>query len=232
MTLLNLTLIVPCYNEHSNLEIILDHYVKKRYSELFHLLIVDNGSSDQTKSLLKHTSQDGVSSLRVEVNQGYGHGLLAGISCANTDLVGWIHADQSTLLDEVAKLIPLAGDLDFFIKGVRLNRPLSQRMFSLLMSRLCSWILSQKLYEINAQPSIYPRDFLLERQRPPQDFSIDLFFYYFAKRNGLQEQRIKIDFVDRLIGVSTWKNGIHSVILMGIKTLSASWKMRDKKCLK
>lgn len=225
---MSFTVIVPCYNEYSNLEIILDTYVKKRYSGLFQLLIVDNGSSDQTRDFLERINEKGVSSLRVEVNQGYGHGLLAGISYANTDFVGWIHADQSSLLDEVAKLFPLVGDLDLFIKGVRLNRPISQQIFSILMSIFCSLILRQRLYEINAQPSIYPRSFLLECQKPPQDFSIDLFFHYFAKRKGLREQRVRVDFVDRLIGVSTWKSGIHSIFLMGLKILSASWRMRVK----
>jgi glycosyltransferase involved in cell wall biosynthesis len=231
MERVNLTLIVPSFNEHANLNVLVDKYVRNEYSRQFNLLIVDNGSKDETSNFLKNTKTLGISSVRVEVNQGYGHGLLMGISHANTDYVGWIHADQESLLEIVVESHQSVLDDNCFIKGVRLSRPFSQKIFSNLMAVFCSLLLREKLYEINAQPSIYPKSFLVEQINPPKDFSIDLFFHYMAKKNRLNEIRVKVEFVDRLIGVSTWKKGLLSIVMMGSRTLAASWKMRNKKFL-
>ncbi len=222
------TFVVPCFNEELNLRNLVLEFEQEKHYERFNLLIVENGSTDGSLQYLMQLRIPNLEFVRVEQNRGYGNGLLFGISSAKTRFVGWIHADQHNLLSEIASWDLDAIKENEFIKGIRKNRPVSQKVVSLGMERICSMILGQKLKEINAQPSLYPREFLVKWENPPLDFSLDMFFYSKAKLDRLIETRKNVLFVDRTIGSSNWKRGIQSIVLMGLKTIKASWSFRRR----
>lgn len=225
------TFLVPCFNEKENLSNLILEFEREKYFEKFNLLIVENGSNDNSLEYLMHLHVPNLKFVRVVKNLGYGNGLVTGIASASTEFVGWIHADQHNLLSEIAKwdLESLHGSE--FIKGYRKKRPFSQKMVSLGMEWICSLILGHRLRDINAQPSLYPKHFLLDCVNPPHDFSLDLFFYFNAKLNGLKEIRKDVLFVDRIVGFSNWKRGISSIFLMSLNTIKACRKLRQQsKC--
>lgn len=225
------TILVPCFNEKENLRNLVLDFEREKYFEKFNLLIVENGSNDNSLDYLMRLNVPNLKFVKVWNNRGYGNGLIVGISSADTEFVGWIHADQRNLLSEIARWDLESMKHHGFIKGYRTKRPLSQKVVSLGMEWICSLILGQRLREINAQPSLYPRYFLLESDNPPHDFSLDMFFYFKAKVYGLEEIRREVLFVDRMVGYSKWKRDISSIFFMSLNTVKASWKMRQQsKC--
>ena len=58
--------------------------------------------------------------------------------------------------------------------------------------------------DINAQPTLFRRDFYRTWQSPPHDFSLDLFAYHQALVAGLEVQRFPVRFGERAHGVSHW----------------------------
>jgi len=205
---MRLSLIIPCYNEAANLPLLLEHCCKLTEQEDIELILVDNGSTDDSPLVLKTLlpSYPGCRSVRVDINQGYGFGILAGLKAASGDILGWTHADMQT--DPQDALIGLElfekHGLNSFVKGRRYGRPLADVAFTVGMSFFETVLLGKPLWDINAQPTLFTRQFFETWRKPPHDFSLDLFAYYQARQAGLNVYRFPVLFGARAHGVSHW----------------------------
>ena len=94
------SLVIPCYNESKNLPALIKSCEKLIKSYDIEVVIVDNGSNDDTrekfKTLVKGKSK--IKLLRVDVNKGYGNGILEGLRFSKGDIIGWTHADMRIIL--------------------------------------------------------------------------------------------------------------------------------------
>src|SRR5687767_5661244 len=93
----HVSIVVPCYNEESIIGYTIPKLVGafEKVGYRLELIAVDNGSSDRTTPMLKEMEQKYRSVVyhRVEVNQGYGHGVLCGMEVCTAPWVGMIPAD-------------------------------------------------------------------------------------------------------------------------------------------
>ena len=92
------SLIIPCYNESANLPLLLERCKGLVERPGVEVILVDNGSTDASPQVLERLlpSYPGCRSVRVEVNQGYGFGILSGLRAAQGEILGWTHADLQT----------------------------------------------------------------------------------------------------------------------------------------
>ncbi|MEM7041796.1 MAG: glycosyltransferase family 2 protein [Pseudomonadota bacterium] len=207
---MKLALVIPCYNEAAGLPELMRRCFDVTSSCDADVILVDNGSTDDTPkllpSLLKGHAR--MRSVRVEVNQGYGRGILAGLHAADADILAWTHADlQTDPMDVVEglRLFQQAPDPEtLFVKGRRFGRPLADVVFTIGMSAFETMLLQRGLWDINAQPTMMPRSFFQTWHEPPEDFSLDLYAYYTAKLNGLSIERFPVRFGERAHGMSHW----------------------------
>jgi len=230
---MNLSLVIPCYNEAKNLPLLLP-----RCAELTaavsgaEVILVDNGSCDETPEVLAELLSQfpGCRSVRVEVNQGYGFGILSGLAAATGDILSWTHADMQTNPSDVAKGFALFAEApqpeNLFVKGRRYGRPLADVIFTHGMSLFETLLLSHALFDINAQPTMFHRAFFKTWQRPPHDFSLDLFAYYSAKRAGLALRRFPVQFGARAHGASHWNVNWRGKLKFIRRTLDYSFRLR------
>ena len=96
------------------------------------------------------------------VNQGYGYGILHGLKSCNSEYVGWTHADMQTDPNDVVKAWGIAKESpekNVYVKGNRKGRPLGDSFFTWGMGVFESIYMGKKLYDINAQPNIFPKSF-------------------------------------------------------------------------
>ena len=172
------------------------------------VILVDNGSTDQSCALLEQLlpAYPGCRSVRVEVNKGYGHGILAGLKQASGEILGWTHADMQTDPLDALRGLELfdAHGSDIFVKGRRYGRPFADLSFTVGMSVFESCLLRRPLWDINAQPTMFSRSFFESWSRPPDDFSLDLYAYYAARQKGLPVYRFPVKFGERAHGSSHW----------------------------
>jgi len=68
------------------------------------------------------------------------------------------------------------------------------------MGIMSSIMLGKKLNDINAQPKMFHRSFLKLADDAPDDFSLDLYFYYTAVKNKMKILNLPVYFKDRLYG--------------------------------
>lgn len=230
------SLVIPCYNESENVPLIVER-VGDRNSSVFELILVDNGSSDNTLKEINRMKKEVnyIKSVILETNQGYGGGILAGLQIATGEILGWSHADLQTdpgkvvdYLMESKELFDNYGNL-LFLKGRRTKRRLFDNFFTVSMSLFESLILRKMLWDINAQPSIFHRTFFQSWINPPKDFSLDLYVLYLAKLKGFVIRRRKFVFNDRNYGTSSWNQGLISKIKFIKRTVKFSLTLKRGK---
>jgi glycosyltransferase involved in cell wall biosynthesis len=229
---MKISLIIPCYNESKNLPSLIEK-CRQLDSEIFEVIIVNNGSTDDSSNVLSslmNSEYSFIKSIKVDVNQGYGHGILCGLKSSTGNFIGWTHADlQTDPLDsnQVRDLIKQYGE-NIFIKGQRYGRPISDVIFTVGMSFFESILLKKLLWDINAQPTFFPRKFFDEWNSPPNDFSLDLFAYYQAKKNDLKVIRFPVFFGKRLHGHSHWNIDFKSKWKFIKRTIQFSLLLRKR----
>ncbi len=224
------SLVIPCFNEEKNLPHLIKRCRKILDRNDTQLILVDNGSTDNSKKILLDydLKYKNLCVVYVEKNQGYGFGILSGLSKAKGDIMGWTHADMQTDPNDFIKGLDFFKDSsnNIFVKGKRYGRPFSDTFFTIGMSIFESLLLRKKLWDINAQPTIFSKSFFLSLKNPPNDFSLDLYFYYKAIQSNLKILRFPVLFDKRMYGTSSWNIGLKSKIKFIRRTINYSFKLK------
>ena len=226
----NFSIVIPCYNESGNLLKLIDICKKELCANGVEVILIDNGSTDGSDKILKtiKDSDQLLKSYRLEKNQGYGGGILYGLSKAKGQYIGWTHADLQTDPADVLNGFKLMDSDKIFVKGSRVGRPIADNIFSIGMGIFESIILRTKLWEINAQPTIFSKKFFLSWSDPPEDFSLDLYSYVMAKKNNLSIKRLTVFFPERFYGNSSWNTGLKSKLALIQRTIKFSFQLKKR----
>lgn len=219
-----LSVIVPCYNESGNIPLIIKRFTEcLKGCENVEILLVDNGSTDDSADIFEKELSMALPCFKlvtVDVNQGYGFGILRGLEAARGDVLAWTHADMQTDPKDVFiawDLYQKHGDDQLFVKGKRRNRKLLESFFTWGMQCIASWVLKTKLDDINAQPKLFSKVFYQDhvKYNAPQDFSLDLYALYKAKMYASRVIEVPVDFAKRTHGEAkgggSWKTRIHLI---------------------
>src|SRR5262249_49272577 len=107
-----LSLVIPAFNEEHGIAPAISEAndALSQMADKYEVLIVDDGSSDQTRSVAEREAQQRphVRILHHEHNRGYGAALRTGFEAARFDLVAFTDADCQFDLRDLSRLAPLA----------------------------------------------------------------------------------------------------------------------------
>jgi glycosyltransferase involved in cell wall biosynthesis len=229
---MKLSIVVPCYNEEKNIPLILEKFDKVIKTEDIEVVLVNNGSTDSSKQIFNELIPKYLFArvVEVKVNQGYGFGITSGLRESRGEFIGYTHADMQTDPNDVIKALSIIENEENFkncyVKGNRKGRPFFDQIFTIGMSLFETIYLGKKLWDINAQPNIFHRNFFEGLFDPPKDFSLDLFLLYIAQKKGLKVIRFDVLFPPRIYGQSKWNTGISSKIKFIKRTLNFSFKLK------
>lgn len=214
------SIVVPCYNEEDNIPLLLDRFSTVITRDDIEVVLVDNGSTDNSQEIIGKLipNYKFARSIKVEVNEGYGYGIIQGLKACRGDYIGWTHADMQTDPGDWMKAIDIVeknghGE-KIYVKGNRKGRPLFDQFFTSGMSIFETLYLGKVLYDVNAQPNVFSREFFDTWNNPPKDFALDLYALYMARKQNMKIVRFDVQFPERIHGQSHWNNG----------SLKAKWK--------
>jgi glycosyltransferase involved in cell wall biosynthesis len=206
-----LSIVVPCYNEGETIPHLLRRYAKALEGrDDIEVILVNDGSKDTTKEVLESQKPlyPFLSVVHVEPNAGYGNAVTTGLHASTGELIGWTHGDLQTPPEDMLRALTLFEQYKvgrpLYVKGKRYGRPFFDVVFTFGMSVFESVLFGTVLTDINAQPNVFKREFLKKWNNPPKDFSLDLYVYLLAKRNGYSVKRFPVHFGKRFAGVSSW----------------------------
>ena len=111
---IKISVVIPAYNEgvriNERIKDISEMLDKKESVSDYELVIIDDGSSDETKTLLKNNSHSKVKYILLPDNHGKGHALRTGALNSRMEYVAFFDADKdlpvsnlSVLIDEIQK---------------------------------------------------------------------------------------------------------------------------------
>lgn len=225
------SLVIPCYNEADNLPLLLERCREVAcLPEKREVILVDNGSTDNSPEILEKLLPEypGCRSIRVENNQGYGFGILSGLRAAQGKILGWTHADMQTDPQDAIRGLAYFRQhgMNSYVKGKRYGRPFTDTFFTVGMSFFETLLLNKPLWDINAQPNLFPRSFFESWENPPHDFSLDLYAYYQAHCHNLNIHRFPVHFGKRAYGISHWNINWASKVKFIKRTLEFSFTLK------
>ncbi|CAI3222210.1 Glyco_trans_2-like domain-containing protein [Clostridium neonatale] len=229
------SIIIPCYNEEESIITLVNKLNEIYEKKKIQIILVNNGSSDNTLNVLKNEAKkySYIKVVDVKVNQGYGYGIMKGLENADGEFVGWIHADlqldPNNLLRVFSILESEKNRNSIFIKGKRKNRPVIDRIFTFGMSVFETSLFKMRLYDIGAIPVMFHRNMLEYIKDAPNDFSIELYVYYIAKKLKKKIIRIPVNLDNRKAGKSSWNTGLLSKFKQSIRIIKASIKIKGMK---
>ncbi len=227
---MKLSVVVPCYNEEENIPLILERFREIIKRDDVEVILVNNGSTDGSSKVLEELlpKYPFAKTTLVPVNQGYGYGILQGLKECSGEYIGWTHADMQTDPADILKALAIIekGKEPVFVKGNRKGRPFFDVFFTAGMSLFETCYLHKNLYDINAQPNIFPKTFFAQWENPPYDFSLDLYALYMARVKGLKVVRFPVLFPERIHGESKWNTGLKSKWKFIKRTMEFSVKLK------
>ena len=230
---LKLSLIIPCYNESDSLELLINKLFKIE-DNFYEIILVNNGSTDDTKSIVNKLIRKKLKFRLINLNEniGYGHGIMSGVKESSGDIIAWTHADLQTdpidVVDAFNKYIKFPDYKNSIIKGKRVGRNFFDFFFTFCMGVISSFLLKVNISDVNAQPKMFHIDFLKLLTQYPKDFSLDLFVLYKAKVNGYEIYEHPVDFKNRLYGEAKGGGTIIGKIKLIIRTLSYIIDLKSK----
>ncbi len=151
---MDLSVVVPVYNEETNVEPLIGEIngVLRHLGKSYEVVVVDDGSEDQTFAVLSklHREQPTVKVVRLKRNFGQTAAVAAGLAYARGEIVVLMDGDgQNDPADIPALLAKLAEGNDM-VAGWRFNRRdpfLNRRLPSMIANRLISWTTRVKLHD-------------------------------------------------------------------------------------
>ena len=138
----SLSVFFPCYNDAGTIGSLVAaaNTVASEYTDDYEILVIDDGSSDNSRDLL-NSLRDQYPRLRLvfhEQNRGYGGALRSGFDHATKDLIFYTDGDGQYDVFELRKLLPILTDGIDIVNGYKISRsdPLHRIVIGTIYLRL------------------------------------------------------------------------------------------------
>ncbi|HWE93906.1 MAG TPA: glycosyltransferase family 2 protein [Tepidisphaeraceae bacterium] len=157
-----LSLVIPAYNEQENIEELLRRVGSALpvMGRPFEVIIVDDGSSDDTPALLSSAMADRpwLRVLRMQGNGGQSSAFDAGFKAAHGQVIATIDADLQNDPEEIPRLLPMLDGYDM-INGWRQSRQDSalRRFESRIANRIRNWLSDETINDSASSLKLYKR---------------------------------------------------------------------------
>lgn len=225
------SIIFPCYNESENLYKLVE--ILKRFPKNYDVefILVENGSTDDSKEIFEKIKDERIKKVYVDKNRGYGYGIISGLKKSTGKYVGWLHSDlqyDPMELVQFFKYLNTNADENVLLKGRRLNRHLTEYIFTFFMGVYDTVLFHHRMKNVMAMPVIFDRDLLKYMNLFPFDYTIDIFIYALAQKKRYKIKFFDVHLRDRYGGKSSWNTGFASRIKQSLKMIDGSKKVKEE----
>lgn len=204
---MDLSIIIPAYNESLRLGPTLRRvvdYLRQRGGS-YEVLVVDDGSADDTSEVARKFEPEGVRVLRQEVNRGKGAVIKVGVLASRGREVLLVDADLSTPIEDLEKLQPRLADAQVVlgsraVEGADIQK--HQPIYREMMGRIFNLIVQLsgvrglrdtqcgfKLLDGDAARQLFPE---LQTER----FAYDVELVWLARRRGYKVVEVGVRWAD------------------------------------
>lgn len=160
----SLSIFFPCFNDAGTIAsmVIKSDAVAKNITHDYEIIVVDDGSTDGSRELLKSLEAT-YPKLRLvfhEKNRGYGGALRSGFENSTKEWIFYTDGDAQYDVHELEKLVPYAGENVDWVNGFKIKRhdPLHRILIGTTYQYLIKFLFGIKVKDVDC-------DFRLIRKR-------------------------------------------------------------------
>lgn len=204
-----LSLVVPLYNEEENVTPVATALLQalRGTGIPFELILVDNGSRDGTAPAIDalRESCPEVRKVTVEVNQGFGWGVLQGLAAAKGDLVGYMGGDGQIDPSDVVRVVRRLerGDVPLAkVRRVRRQDGFLRLLVTLAANLLFRLLFGLRTTDVNGTPKIMRRALYQELDLRSRDWFVDAEVMIKCRRRRVPLAEVDVTFLPRERGTS------------------------------
>lgn len=153
------SVIIPLYNEETGIRKLLDRVVELKYHEKYEVIVVNDGSTDNSLEVIKEYP---VKVLSHSVNKGYGAALKTGIRRATGDLIVMLDSDGQHDPQHVPTVVEMLKDHDMVIgtRGKDSYTVKSREAGKRIIRLVGEYLVEQKLPDYNSGYRGFHRELL------------------------------------------------------------------------
>jgi len=165
---MNLSLIIPVYNEQDNLSLLFDaiYGVMTPLNQSWEVILVDDGSSDNSLSILKEYAQKDFTHVRVisfRRNFGQTAAIAAGLDYALGEIIVLLDADMQNDPADIPMMLAKLDEGYDLVSGwrkFRKDNALTRNFPSMIANRIISQVTGVHLHDYGCTLKAYRRDVL------------------------------------------------------------------------
>jgi glycosyltransferase involved in cell wall biosynthesis len=226
----SLSLVLPAYNEESNLEAVVHDAltVLPAYVDRFEIIVVDDGSRDLTGAIATRlaAAERWVRLISHDRNRGYGAALTSGFRASSGDFVMFMDADRQFDIRDIRFLVPFTGEYDI-VAGFRMERndPMHRRIFAEAFNVAVRVLFGVHLRDIDCAFKLFRGELLRSLPLSAPGALINTEIQAKARLHGARLQQVGVHHYPRVAGQAS--GGSPRVIARAMwETLVLWWRMR------
>ena len=174
----------------------------------YQLVLVDNGSRDRTPVLLRELVRENhrLKPVSVDENIGLGWGVISGLREAEGEWIGYMDGDAQIAPDDVERFLaradPAQCDMVKVRRRVRRDGFIRARVSEVYVILFCL-LFGIRIYDVNAKPVIFRREWLDRLSLRSRDWFIDAELTLKADHLGMRIREVPMTFHRRSAGRSS-----------------------------
>jgi len=229
----SLSVILPAYNEAQVIANTVStvHFVLDGWKVDFEIIVVNDGSTDQTGAILAALAarDPRIRFVTHPVNQGYGAALVSGFAAATKELIFFMDADGQFDISDLRTFFLFIDRYDAVI-GYRIDRQDSwmRKLNAWGWKLLIGWVLGVHVRDVDCAFKLLHTDFLHQHPLQTRGAMINAELLYTLKQAGGTAKELGVHHLPRQAGRATGAS--LSVILRAFRELFAyAYKWRREK---
>jgi dolichol-phosphate mannosyltransferase len=223
----SITVIFPAFNEEANMGRVIERSIEAMSPRFdnFELLIIDDGSGDNTGSIAEELAMNcpEITVLHNKRNMGLGETLYRGFQCAKGELVIQNAMDYPLDLRDLDKMLPLLDEADVVVAVRKAHAGYTpyRKLTSKVNRALLRLLFEPKLRDYN-YTQLFKRE-VLEAARPTSRSTVFIApeIIIRAHELGFRIKEVEIDYHPRIAGEAT--SGKPGVILRSVRDMLTFW---------
>lgn len=197
-----ISIVIPAYNEELSIKETLEKIISFTKSFKKEIIVVDDGSTDNTSEILKKIKD--IKIVSNLVNKGYGYSLKKAILEAKGEWIMIIDADSTYPPESIPLLLRDFEKYDMIVgsrTGANVNIPLLRKPAKWIVNKFANYISQEKIPDLNSGFRIFKKEIALRFfDLFPDNFSFTTTITMACLTNGYSVKYVPIDYSKRKKG--------------------------------
>ncbi|MCK5510478.1 glycosyltransferase family 2 protein [Candidatus Parcubacteria bacterium] len=192
------SVIVPCFNEEKAIKIVvanLSLFLEKKMPNNYEIIVIDDGSTDKTATILKKLDIKNYNFLQNPYNKGYGSSLKLGAKYSNGEYLIFYDGDDQHTPKNLEKLLKYSKNYEMIIGSRnKYNGPLWRQPGKKIINLIANYLVNFKIADLNSGLRIVKKKYFNKfLHLYPDSFSLSTTITLAFLKQGLNVKYVPID---------------------------------------